>query len=51
VPGCYNFVLKMDYEKNDPPTVFVGEQHKGGSDNAHFSVPTSVETTPPGGST
>ncbi len=44
VPGCQHVVLKLDYASNDPPTVFQGHATEHGSDNQHFSVPTSVAT-------
>ncbi|MFT5523205.1 MAG: hypothetical protein ACI9HK_001151 [Pirellulaceae bacterium] len=44
VPGCHHVVLKIDYEKNGPPTVFKGHVAEHGTDNDHFRVPTSVAT-------
>ncbi len=44
VPGCQHVVLKIDYEKNDLPTVFKGHATQHGTDNEHFRVPTSVAT-------
>jgi DNA-binding beta-propeller fold protein YncE len=44
VPGCFHVVLKIDYEKNDPPVIFKGHKTEYGTDNEHFRVPTSVAT-------
>ena len=44
VPGCHHVVLKMNYEKNEEPTVFKGHATEHGMDNDHFRVPTSVAT-------
>ncbi len=48
VPGCFHVVFKIDYENDEPPTVFKGHQTEHGSDNEHFRVPTSVATDPGG---
>ena len=43
---CYHVVYRMEYAKNDPPTVFMGkvETDSGiGNDNKSFCVPTSVD--------
>jgi DNA-binding beta-propeller fold protein YncE len=42
VPGCEHAVLKMNYEADAAPKVFLGDRKKHGADNAHFRVPTSV---------
>jgi len=42
VPGCRHVVYKLDYEKDDKPTLFMGHDTKHGQDNEHFRVPTSV---------
>ncbi len=44
VPGCFHVVYKIDYEKNEPPTIFKGHQTEHGTDNEQFRVPTSVAT-------
>ena len=42
VPGCLHVVLKMDFETDAEPAVFLGDRVKHGQDNTHFRVPTSV---------
>jgi len=41
--GFLNAILKLNYETNEPVSVFVGEKEKAGDDNLHFSKPTSVD--------
>lgn len=36
-------VYRMDYEKNDPPKLWKGEDDKPGNDNDHFNQPAWVE--------
>ncbi|MCK6474152.1 MAG: SMP-30/gluconolactonase/LRE family protein [Planctomycetes bacterium] len=43
-PDCEHAVLKMAYDGDKEPEVFVGERKKDGSDDAHLCVPTSVAT-------
>lgn len=43
-PGCWHALFKLNYEKDDPPELLVGAREKWGVDNAHFTVPTSVDT-------
>jgi len=44
--ACNHAVMKMNFESNDAISVFAGVNTKEGygSDDSHFSVPTSVET-------
>ena len=44
--GCYQGVYRLEYEKGDPPKVFLGQmdENKYGADNKSFSVCTSVAT-------
>jgi len=42
--GCVNAVLKLNYESNEPPSIFVGEKDKSGNDDRHFEFPTSLDT-------
>jgi len=44
VPGSLHVVYKIDYDKGAKKTVFVGDAHKHGTDNAHFRMATSVAT-------
>ncbi|MHC4914386.1 MAG: hypothetical protein ACYTGB_02760 [Planctomycetota bacterium] len=44
VPGCLHAVLKLDFEKDGEPTVFLGDRKKHGEGNDLFRVPTSVAT-------
>ncbi len=41
-PGCLHAVYKVDYEKGSTREIFKGHAKKHGTDNEHFSVPTSV---------
>ncbi|MEX0715224.1 MAG: SMP-30/gluconolactonase/LRE family protein [Planctomycetaceae bacterium] len=43
-PGCYHMVYKVDYEKDDPPTIFKGDMKEHGDGEERFRVPTSVAT-------
>jgi hypothetical protein len=43
-PDCQHAVLKLDYESDAAPVIFAGDRKKEGSDDKHFSVPTSVAT-------
>lgn len=44
VPGCHHVVYRIDYEKNEPPTVFKGHVTEHGTSSDRFRVPTSVAT-------
>ncbi|MCG3180229.1 MAG: hypothetical protein BIFFINMI_02587 [Phycisphaerae bacterium] len=43
-PGCFHAVYKLNFDTDDAPVIFAGDQKVHGEDNAHFRVPTSVAT-------
>jgi sugar lactone lactonase YvrE len=44
--GSWHGVYRLEYEKDDPPTVFAGvmKENGHGTDAKHFTVPTCVDT-------
>lgn len=41
-------LYRLEYGRNDPPQLFLGEDRKWGKDDAHFSHPTGVAVDPAG---
>lgn len=42
--GSIRAILKINYETNEPYSIFVGDKEKAGNDDNHFEHPTSLDT-------